>query len=181
VSDQAKQGLFSPLLQRARIRAALPYISGDVLDIGCGNGALAAFVPPERYCGYDRAADAISMAVRQHPRHAFSDTPPRRATFDTVVALAVIEHMNDPIAALREWTNYVRNGGHVVITTPHKSFRLAHEAGSAVGLFSHDAAEEHETMFDRGMLMRLATDVGLEFLLYRRFLFGGNQLCVMTR
>ena len=181
MSDQAKQGLLSPYLQRARIKAALPHISGDVLDIGCGNGALATFVPPERYCGYDRAADTVAAAAQRCPRHAFSDTPPQRATFDTVVALAVIEHMKDPAAALREWAHYLRDGGHVVITTPHKSFRLAHEAGSVLGVFSRDAAEEHETMFDRGTLMRLATDVGLKFCVYRRFLLGGNQLCVMAK
>lgn len=181
MADQASQGLFSPGLQRVRIRAALPHITGDVLDIGCGNGALAAFVPANRYYGYDRSIDVIGKAVRRFPGHKFSTELPGEIHFDTVVALAVIEHVKDPADTLREWSLYLRDGGYIVITTPHKSFGWTHEVGSKLGLFSRDAAEEHETMFDRTDLNAVAKKANLISFSYKRFLFGSNQLCLMKK
>ncbi len=52
MGHQAEQGFFSPFLQRARIAAATPYLQGRVLDIGCGNGRLAAWVEPDFYLGW---------------------------------------------------------------------------------------------------------------------------------
>jgi len=49
VVDQAKEGLLSPFLQTQRIAAARPFLRGSVLDVGCGSGDLAAYVPPWCY------------------------------------------------------------------------------------------------------------------------------------
>jgi hypothetical protein len=71
--------------------------------------------------------------------------------------------------------------GRLVLTTPHRAFRLAHEVGSRLRLFSRDAAEEHQRMFDRASFGEVAQEAGLTVLRYERFLFGANQLFVLVR
>src|SRR5262249_36785341 len=147
----------SPFLQRARIAAARPYLNGRVLDIGCGNGALAAFVAPEWYLGIDRDQDALATACGSFPPHKFQESLPVHGPFDTIAGLAVIEHLKNPQQALGEWCQLLSETGCLLLTTPHRSFRLLHEVGSRVKLFSRNAAEEHEHMFDHKSLTALAS------------------------
>ena len=178
MADQAKQGLFSPLLQRARVAAVRDHLKGRVLDIGCGNGVLADHVPQELYLGVDRDAETLASARRLHPAHSFAADAPENELFDTVVALALLEHLPEPLQTMLEWKAHLKPGGRIVLTTPHKSLRWAHDFGSKIGIFSQDAADEHETMFDRGMLDRLGRDAGMRMVDYRRFLGGANQLAI---
>jgi SAM-dependent methyltransferase len=57
------------------------------------------------------------------------------SAFDFLVANHVLEHVSDPLGALREWHRVVRDGGNVLLTLPDKRFtfdrprrrtRLAH-------------------------------------------------------
>jgi 2-polyprenyl-3-methyl-5-hydroxy-6-metoxy-1,4-benzoquinol methylase len=180
MANQAEQGFFSPFLQRARITAALPYLKGRVLDIGCGNGALAAHVSPAAYLGVDRDAAALDAARRAFARHQFVSELPEAGAFDTITALALIEHLPEPRREVVRWSALLSGGGHIVITTPHKSFGIVHELGSRLGLFSRAAADEHEEMFDRRTLMHLAEQCGLRIERYARFLCGANQLALLA-
>lgn len=181
MGNQVEQGLFSPFLQRARIAAARPYVSGRLLDIGCGNGALASYVPADLYLGVDRDKQALAAAHASFPNHTFVESLPTKGYFDTIAALAVIEHLKEPQAELRTWSRLLSERGRILLTTPHKSFRLVHEAGSRMRLFSREAAEEHEEMFDRRSLAAMAQGLGLHVERYVRFLAGANQLCILAR
>jgi SAM-dependent methyltransferase len=180
MGNQVEQGFFSPFLQRARIDAAKPYITGRVLDIGCGNGRLAAWVRPELYVGVDRDREALGAARAAFPKYTFVETLPHEGDFDTIVALAVIEHLKVPQAELAAWSKLLAERGKILLTTPHKSFRLVHELGSRAGLFSREAADEHEEMFDHASLTARAHEAGLRVERYARFLAGANQLFVLA-
>jgi SAM-dependent methyltransferase len=180
MGNQVEQGFFSPFLQRARIEAAKPYLVGRVLDIGCGNGQLAALVRPDRYVGVDRDREALGAARAAFPKYTFVETLPHEGDFDTVVALAVIEHLKCPRTELEVWSSLLAESGKILVTTPHKSFRLVHELGSRAGLFSREAADEHEEMFDRASLTARAQEAGLRVEHYARFLTGANQLFVLA-
>lgn len=162
-----------------RIRAALPFLRGRVLDFGCGTGALAAWIAPASYFGVDRDDGALRVARRRFPRHRFSEWPPEGETFDTVAALAVIEHLPDREGWLRSLPRLLAPGGCIVLTTPHPAFRRVHEWGAGAGLFSREAAAEHEAFLDSGALLRLAAQCRLRLIRYRRFLCGANQLVVL--
>ena len=180
MGNQVEQGFLSPFLQRARIAAARPHLAGRVLDIGCGNGALAAHVAPGLYLGIDRDRKALAAARASFPKHQFVEALPSTGRFDTVVALALIEHLKAPRGALEAWAALLSERGRILLTTPHQSFRLAHEFGSRLGLFSQEAADEHEEMFDRGSLAALAEGSGFRVEHYRRFLGGANQLFILA-
>jgi 2-polyprenyl-3-methyl-5-hydroxy-6-metoxy-1,4-benzoquinol methylase len=180
MADQTS-GLLSPFLQRRRIGAALPHFGiGRILDVGCGGGALAAHIPPERYVGVDIDHDAIQVARRAHVRHCFFTMEEFEAaalpSFDVIVALAVIEHVPDPGGWLTRWSAHLAEGGRFVLTTPHPMFRKLHDVGAALGIFSREAAAEHQTLLDRASLIRASAAADLLPRCYRRFLYGANQL-----
>ncbi len=180
MADQGTEGVFSPLLRARRIRAAVPFLRGEVLDFGCGAGALAAWVRPEDYWGVDRDCGVLQVARSQFPRHRFSTTLPEGHVFETVAALAVVEHLPNPVSWLRLMRRLLAPGGRVVITTPHPAFRLFHEAGAWAGLFSREATAEHKAFFGRADLAELASRSGFRVARYARFLFGANQFAVLT-
>lgn len=180
MADQGSQGILSAFLRRKRVAAARPCLNGSVLDYGCGSGAVAEHVPPQQYVGYDRDLETIDKARIEHPDHTFVTEPPG-GQFDTVVLLAVLEHVFDPTAFLRDLADRLADGGRLVLTTPHPRMEWAHTVGAKVGLFSHDAHEEHEALLDRAMIEQVATGAGLVVETYQRFLFGANQLAVLRR
>ena len=184
MADQGSEGLFSPFLRRQRLRAARPYLLGRILDVGCGSGALAGLVPWDRYLGVDSDRESLAKAAREHPRHAFASTlPSEPESFDTVVALAVIEHVDSPARFLASLARRLRTdpASRIVITTPHPAAEWIHDAGAHIGFFSKHANEEHQQLLDSEMLSDIGTDAGLRVIEYRRFLLGANQLAVYGR
>ena len=184
MADQGNEGLLSKWLRGKRMGAAARHLSGRVLDYGCGSGSLAAMVDSGRYFGVDRDQQSLQIARTSFPDHKFSVEPPAaQEKFDTVVSLAVIEHVGDPVQFLANLAAYLsdRSGSRLVLTTPHPALEWAHDAGAAVGLFSRHANEEHEDLLDRGKLESVGKRCGLRLQHYNRFLWGANQLAVYTK
>lgn len=184
MADQATEGLLSPFLKRQRISAVIPYLKGRVLDVGCGNGALAGHVDSGSYVGIDIDPTSIDAARANHPAHTFHQALRLEGElFDTVTALAVIEHVSDPAAFLGALKENLRSGANarIVCTTPHPSMDWIHWAGSRVGLFSPSANDEHEDLLGRKRLAEVGRAAGLKVIDHRRFLFGANQVVVYGR
>jgi 2-polyprenyl-3-methyl-5-hydroxy-6-metoxy-1,4-benzoquinol methylase len=179
MSDQYS-GLLSPFLRRQRMAKARPLIAGRVLDIGCATGTLAESIEPARYVGVDIDEGALEQARANHPQHRFIEPAELGddETFQTVVALAVIEHVEDPVG----WCEWVRahldDIGHVIIPTPHRRWEFIHGLAARVRLASHEAHEEHHETFDRKSITALLESTDFRVRTYRRFLLGLNQLIV---
>ena len=100
----------------------------DLLDVGCGPGNLtldlARRVAPGRVLGLDAAADAVDAARADAPidgptvEFAAGDVYAldlEDASFDVVHAHQVLQHLADPVAALREMRRVVRPDGLVAV------------------------------------------------------------------
>lgn len=181
-------GLLTRRVQAARLGAAAPYLSGRVLDVGCGLTDLPGRL--DAYVGCDRNADVLAENRRRFPRARFvewdistSDAPEELSgeRFDVVLLLAVLEHVSDPGAVLARVAPLLSASGRVVLTTPHPLGALPLEAGSKLGLLSRHADEEHETLLDRAAIDAAARRASLRPAAYRRFLLGLNQLAVLER
>src|SRR5256886_6674409 len=135
-SDTYLHGHHDSVLRSHRWRTAensagylLPRLAPDarVLDVGCGPGTitadLAARVPGGEVTGIDAAADVLAQARQEAERRgqrnvtfdtgdvyrlAFDD-----GMFDVVHAHQVLQHLTDPVAALREMRRVCRPGGIV--------------------------------------------------------------------
>ncbi len=94
----------------------------SLLDVGCGPGNitvdLAARVAPGRVVGLDGARQIIEQArglsdsVEWRVGDAYTLDADLR-DFDVVHAHQVLQHLADPVAALRAWGNVCREGGIV--------------------------------------------------------------------
>ena len=131
VSDHAEAVLKSHRLRTAANSAG--YLLGSILpnmqicDIGCGPGSittdLATLVPNGQVIGVDVGQDVVEKArsmaaersiknVRFQVAHAHAlDFPDH--TFDVVHCHQVLQHLADPVSALREWRRVTKPGGIV--------------------------------------------------------------------
>lgn len=178
MGDQAT-GLLSPWLREKRLKMAGPYLKGRVLDYGCGVGALAPMCKPDAYLGIDVDRTMLEIARRKHPQFNFVSEVSEAEKFDTITALAVIEHVPDPVALLRKFKRMLKPKGHIVLTTPHPSSEWLHTLGAKIGLFSREASEEHQQLINYEHMQELGAKSGLVLEKNRRFLFGANQLFVL--
>lgn len=152
-----------------------------MLDFGCGVGALANFVPTDRYLGTDHDQESLNLSRAAHPDHQFCVPSAVDGTFDTVVALAVLEHAADPVAFVARLAEHVAPDGTLVLTTPNPAFERVHQLAVRFRLASREADEDHEEMLDLPATTALVTNAGLTVSIARRFLAGMNQLVVAQK
>src|SRR5699024_388929 len=109
--------------------------------------------------------------------------PDSSKKFDTVISLAVIEHVTDPAGFLHKLANYHEDStsARLIITTPHPSEDCVHDVGAALGLFSNHANEEHEDLLNYSKLRSAGTQARLKLVSYKRFLLGANQIAVFKK
>ncbi len=132
------------------------------------------------YLGVDIDEELVKKAQDMYPAFRFELSIPDETTnFDTIVLLAVIEHISDPLALLKKIKAALHPKGRIVITTPHPSFEWAHTIGAKFGLFSLTAVEDHEQLIDYELLKAHAKKADLYIETYQRFLFWVNQLFVL--
>jgi 2-polyprenyl-3-methyl-5-hydroxy-6-metoxy-1,4-benzoquinol methylase len=178
--------LLTTYLQRKRYAMIEPFLGGEVLDIGCGTAVTAlAMDGIERYVGIDYHPELVADLRRQFPQHAFypcdvdhEPLPVGEHRFDTVLMVAIIEHLANPGWVLDQVADHLRTEGRLVITTPTPLGERIHRVGARLGLFHPHAAQEHKVAYDRQELEALLMEHGFAVVLYRTFELGGNQLVV---
>lgn len=109
----------------------LPHLKPDmtILDIGCGPGTitadLATHVPQGHITGLDAAEDVLDKARTHADEHGVQNVtytsgdahalPFADASFDVTHAHQVLQHVGDPVRALREMVRVTRPGGIVAV------------------------------------------------------------------
>lgn len=151
-----------------------------VLDMGCGNGALAGeFLKRGCYVvGVDLSAEGIATARQHHPTGRFEQVAARRDVlaildeqpFDLVVSTEVIEHLYAPLEHLEACRNALRNGGRCVISTPYHGY-LKNIALSIAGKFDDHVHPNrqggHIKFWSQATLSREMYEAGFENLRFR--------------
>jgi 2-polyprenyl-3-methyl-5-hydroxy-6-metoxy-1,4-benzoquinol methylase len=142
---------------------------GQVVDVGCGGGALWTLLREDfsTYCGVD--------AVRYEgfpPGHEFhqadldqADWPMAPGQADVVVAVETIEHLENPWAFMRALVRIAKPGGWIAVTTPNQLSCLSVATLVAKRRFSafQDAHyPAHRTALLESDLLRIAVESGLE-------------------
>ena len=135
--DTYTHGHADPVLQSHRWRTVensaaylAPHLRPglDVLDVGCGPGTitvdLAERVAPGRVVGLDVSADPLAEARALAASRGVAVTfevgdvyalDAAGDSFDVVHAHQVLQHLTDPVAALREMARVCRPGGVIAV------------------------------------------------------------------
>lgn len=156
-----------------RIGIALPYLRGRVLDIGCGKGRLSEMLyGPYSYMGVD-----LNNGAQRDDIHVIDIEDPEKREhlpreFDSIVMLAVLEHLRNPADVVSWCSHRLANSGQLVMTTPtwfgnlllDRIFRLKHLG--------------HLHIFNKGSLYDVVQSAGLHVSMYTTFEVGANQVIV---
>jgi SAM-dependent methyltransferase len=105
---------------RFRKASALARVASGsrVLDIGCRDGGLRAFLPAGvRYQGIDVAQEFASPDILI--RDIASGIPFPDESFDYVFTIEVLEHVHNPWEALTEIRRVLRPGGVLILSVPN--------------------------------------------------------------
>ena len=117
---------------------------GRVLEIGAGTGEHYAFVrhAVEQYILSDSDPEALAVARRKLPEtspdklgfelQSAQQLSHPEQSFDRVIATHVLEHINQPHLALKEWRRVVKDGGTLTVlipTDPGIAWRLGRRLG----------------------------------------------------
>lgn len=189
MTERYGRGLLSGYLEMMRLQTARRYIQPEdhVLDLACNEGRLIDVLPPRTtYLGIDIAEKAIRIAREKHPDHQFmladlsTALPTLSDKFDAVVMLAFLEHIAEPGALLKKVKSVLTPQGRIIISTPAPHGRKIHDFGAKLGLFSQEAADEHESFLGKGELHDIAQRAELKVQDYTTFLFGFNQMICLT-
>ncbi len=129
-----------------------------ILDVGCGNGlffdTLAAFGHVE---GVEPASALVSETRARSGRiyvGPWDDRFRPAHPFGLILMLDVLEHLDDPVGALRHALAVLEPGGTLVATVP--AFRSIWT--------THDDLNEHRTRYTKQTMRALAAAAGLEIM-----------------
>lgn len=168
--DEIEEGHWWFVGKRLILRRLLERINtGRMLDLGCGTGGvLRDWKGNGESVGIDRSSLALQICARRGfktlARGDLTRLPFRDRSFDTVLMLDVIEHLEDDVGFVRNAARICREGGLVVIAVP-----------AFPSLWSqHDETFEHYRRYRRASLRAVALEAGLEperFTYTNSFLF----------
>jgi 2-polyprenyl-3-methyl-5-hydroxy-6-metoxy-1,4-benzoquinol methylase len=151
-----------------------------LLDIGCGSGEFL-FLAQQRYgysvTGIDFNADAVEAAHSVFRLNVVHGTWPEAAaslperSFDRVTMLHSLEHVADPLAAIRSATSALNTGGYLCLAVPAAHRRPALYFGD------RDLPPHHLTLWSERSLAKAMESAGLKTAyLARRPLQAGDFL-----
>lgn len=128
-----------------------------ILDAGCGTGQMLQHLTRHGHAiGVDSSPDAIHFAASRDVDRlvlgSIFDLPFAPDSFDCVLSLDVIEHVDEDRQLVQHLYSVVKPGGHLIVTVP--AFQV---------LWSeHDEVNWHKRRYRAGQLERLLRETGLE-------------------
>ncbi len=124
---------------------ALPTDATRVLDVGCGDGMLARQLSGQaaEVLALDRDGQVLAAAAAadagcgvRYLQADFAAAPLRPGSFDAVVSMAALHHM-DPPAALGKMRDLLRPGGRLFVMDVARSSSVADLPAEVAGFVVH--------------------------------------------
>jgi len=104
----------------------------DILDVGCGSGTIVKRLlkREKKAIGIDIGKKFVDFCQSKYKSAIFCEAdaqflPFSSECFDTIVCSEVMEHLENPEKALKEFNRVLRPRGKLILTTPNISFLWA--------------------------------------------------------
>lgn len=183
-------GFLSRYILDRRMEIIAPYVSGRVLDIGCGFADVYRKYYPviQAYYGIEQTATHINKLKSKFPEGTFfvgnleEDEFSFDKKFDVVLMIALIEHIFNQRHLMLQATRNLDANGIIVVTTPTPFGNdVVHRLGAKLGFFYQEAVDDHIVIYNKKRFQILAQRFDLEIIKYRQFEYGCNQLVVLRK
>jgi 2-polyprenyl-3-methyl-5-hydroxy-6-metoxy-1,4-benzoquinol methylase len=177
---------------RAEIAPLLPPKATRILDVGCGEGWTLSWVgdryPAARTIGVEYNAELkerLSQNCDEPHIMDLSRSTPDVRDIDLLLCLDVLEHLPDPVDALRRLSGLLRPDATVIVSLPN----VAHFSVSLplllFGRFRYQSAgildRTHLRFFVAESAVQLVRDAGLQVRHLRLAGFGGRKTHWLNR
>ena len=182
--------ILSKMLSDWRHKMIAPYVKGRVLDIGCGNALMLQkhHKNIDHYVGVEFSSVRVTKLAERFPDADFinrdldHDLLNIDGHFDSILLIAVIEHIWNQKFLFEQIIDLLAPGGKIIITTPTPFGNDAiHPLGAVMGIFAQSAVDDHIVIYNRRRFRNLAREFNLRLLKYARFQFFSNQLAVFEK
>lgn len=135
VYEKARKSWFLPrrFWHGHKNKEVIEKIEGEnILDVGCGSGTIAKMLleKGKKVIGVDIGKKFVGFCQSRYKRAIFCEAdaqclPFSSKCFDTIVCSEVIEHLENPEKALKEFNRVLSPRGKLILTTPNISLRWA--------------------------------------------------------
>lgn len=172
-SDQSLGSSHQSIYQKAIELISKFAGSGQHLDFGSGKGELIrqihSKIPQLRLTGIDlmeRPAN-IPAGIQWVGADLNQDFKLQTNEFDSISAIEIIEHLENPRQVFRQLYQHLRKGGVLILSTPNnESWRsiVSYMMRGHFVAFTDSSYPAHITPLNRQDLMRSAQEAGFEFI-----------------
>lgn len=156
-----------------------------VLDFGCGEGQLLFGIKDRisKGIGIDRKVRNIENSkITLINADLEKNIPAENEFFDVVIALAVLEHLNNSLNAASEVHRVLKKGGKFILTLPTpQSKPLLEFLAFRLGVICKEEVADHKYYWDKEGIIRLLKNVGFKEVNHKYFQFGFNQFIIATK
>ncbi len=165
--------------------------TGTVVDLGAGYDCrllLALLAANSELLGiavdseFDARVPADRLQLVNADLNQILPFPPQ--SVDTVLTLAVLEHLSEPATFLSEIHRILRPGGMVLLTTPGPTAQpLLEFLAFTLGVIDAHEIRDHKHYFSSTELVSALTKAGFteENIQAKTFIFGMNNVVIATR
>lgn len=119
MARETKNILINRIMERHLRELAARHLRGRLIDIGCGIKPYRELVAPHvsEHVGVDHAACLHDRSNVDLTGTAYA-IPAADASFDSALCTAVLEHLEEPEAAIRECARVLKPGGMAIYSMP---------------------------------------------------------------
>ena len=148
-------------------------VGGTIVDIGCGDGSLIRELAIRGFRPIGVERDLWSAALRSSSVPVLEGSAENlpnaleRSAYDAVVFSHVLEHLADPVTAVRNAMALLKPGGRLICEVPNNESAIALQSGIS---WHHLDVPRHINFFTRKSLQLLLEQAGLQF---RQTTFSG--------
>lgn len=139
-----------------------------LLDVGCGTGAILEAVEKSAYSvGMEKYPEALKFCrqrkISRLVNAATEDLPFKKGSFDIILAMDVLEHLDSHSKVLEELSRVSKEGASLIVHVPAFMFFWS----------DHDLAVGHKRRYSAKMLIGLLEkhNFKVKFINYRLFSF----------
>lgn len=159
----------------------------EVLDFGCGHQGYFLKTVEQKIksgVGIDYDAPEKSEGKLRFLKFKYVDKLPlENDSFDKVVMLAVLEHINlDKVEMLfNEFNRVLRKRGKIILTTPTKLSKPLLELLASFKIINQGEIADHKKYYDKKDIAKLALKTGFKIVSYKLFQLRLNSVVVLEK